>query len=64
MLICLLTTLIAPSSHLALQSQDAFQKDEEGIERGEAVFEFLSFFFFALDPSDISTSYTLEQVAY
>lgn len=33
MLICLLTALIAPSSHRGLQREDAFQKDERGEER-------------------------------
>ena len=33
MLICLLTALIAPSSHRGLQREDAFQKDERGEDR-------------------------------
>ena len=33
MLICLLTALIAPSSHRRLQREDAFQKDVRGEER-------------------------------
>lgn len=35
MLICLLTALIAPSSHRRLQREDAFQKEEGEERRGE-----------------------------
>ena len=36
MLICLVTALIAPSSHRRLQREDAFQKDEGGEEKEDS----------------------------
>lgn len=45
MLICLLTALIAPSSHRGLQREDAFQKDERGEDRrGERQRHFIILF--------------------